>query len=124
MRPRRWGSCSPARPPVLWGRATPVSRSRDRTRLGAPGGRFVRTADAARARNIQRSVSNAAIAVGSGLGGLVLAANSILAFARLVAGMGVAYLLATVAFVTLPEWPARWRAACGPGAPSAPARRH
>ena len=69
-------------------------------------------------------MSNAAIAVGSGLGGLVLAANSILAFARLVAGMGVAYLLATVAFVTLPEWPARWRAACGPGAPPAPARRH
>lgn len=65
------------------------------------------SADVARARNTQRSVSNAAIAVGSGLGGLVLAVNAGSAYAGLVVGMGAAYLLAAVAFAALPEVPGR-----------------
>ncbi len=59
--------------------------------------------DAARARNTQRAVSNAAIAAGSGAGGLVLAADSSTAYVGLVVAMSVAYLLAATAFATLPE---------------------
>lgn len=60
-------------------------------------------ADAPRARNTQRAVSNAAVATGSGVGGLVLVADSAPAYVGLLVGMAVAHLLAAMVFATLPE---------------------
>lgn len=71
-------------------------------RGGLLAGLFGR-ADAARARNSQRAVSNAAVAAGSGIGGLILAANSSASYVGLVVGMSVAYVLAAAAFAILPE---------------------